>query len=246
MRADIIILILFIILISSVIQAAFGFGFSLVVMAVLPMFMSMNRAVIFNLMLALICNVIMSVRFRDKICWKELIPMLVPTVIICSVTAVWAVGIDASLMYFLLGLMLVFSASYFFIFSDRIHIKATVRSGIFLGLICGVLGGLFSLAGPVAALYLLPALEDKEKFVATTQMFFLGMNLVNLITRIIMGTLEMQDVPALGLGSIMMLLGIFIGLKLQSKVKGEWFKRVVYGIVGLNGLWIVISHFPLH
>lgn len=231
-----------IVLIASMIQSVFGFGFSLLIMAILPQFMPMNTAVIYNLTLALISNLILAIRFRKAIAWKELLPMLIPTLIVCVFTAIWAVHIDTVLMYLLLGIMLFASALYFFMFSDRIHVRATTGSGIGMGVICGFLGGLFSLAGPAAALYLMPALEDKDRFAATIQVYFVCLNLVNLGTRICMGTFLLEDIPRLSICAIVMVIGTLIGISLHTKIRGAWFKRAVYALVGINGIWIILNY----
>ena len=232
-----------IVIVGSILQTAFGFGFGPLAMAFFPMILPYNEAIVLFLILAILSNLVLTVTYFRHINFKVMLPILIPTVIICTVIAYFAVDIDSSIIYFALGILLILLSAYFFIFTDRIKIRPTVFNGAAMGVICGVCGGFFALSGPGAALYFLPALKDKDQYIGTFQCYFLIINVFNLVMRIIRGSFSVDNIPITLYSSIALLAGTLIGYFLFRRFKGKWFERGVYILIGLNGIWIVVSHF---
>ena len=149
---------------------------------------------------------------------------------------------QTAMALFLLGFMFIAVSIFFFVFSQRIHIRPTPGSGTVLGIICGVCYGLFASGGPTAALYLLPAINDKKEYLATIQAFLCVNNLVILTISLLLRRLNAGDLPMICAGTIAMIAGTFLGLYVHKKIPSELFGKVIYAFVGIGGLWIIISH----
>ena len=145
-------------------------------------------------------------------------------------------------MYLMLGIMFVAVSIFFFMFSDKIHIKPNPVSGTILGIICGICYGLFASGGPTAALYLLPATKSKKEYLATIQAFLCVNNIVVLIISLVLGRLDMADLPMVGAGIVAMLVGTLLGLVIHNKIPASVFGKVIYAFVGVGGMWIIVSH----
>lgn len=234
-------------LIGSSLQSGFGFGMGPIVMAFLPMILpkdsAINDAVVIFLIIAIISNIILTIQYRKFINWKVLLPILIPTLLIATTISYFAVDVDTSIAYLALGFLLIALSIFFIALEQRIHIKPSPLNGSLVGVVGGVCGGFFALAGPAAALYFLPALDDKRQYIGTFQIYFLIINIANLIMRIIKGTLQMQNYPIIIVAVIALFIGIFIGTYIFKKINSKWLKLGVYILIGLNGLWIVLSHF---
>lgn len=228
-------------LVGAVLQAGFGFGIGPVLVAFLPMIMEYNQAILTFLVLAIIGNAVLAFRNIKYVRWKALLPILIPTIVLTDVIAFFAVDINTDIIYMALGFLLIILSIYFFIFAEKIKIKASVFTGTIVGIISGILSGFFALAGPPAALYFLPALKDKKEYIGTFQMYFLIINISNLIVRLVRGGWSTISIPVMSSGIIALLIGTLIGYLCLKNFKGKWFERAVYILIGLNGLWIVIS-----
>ena len=231
-----------IVLAASLLQAYMGFGFALIAMALLPLLFDYTKAVALNTGIAIVSTIYMSVKHRRDIQWRTLLPLLIPSVIIGMTVTVFSFKVNSSLMMLLLGVMLIALAVWSFVFSGKIRLQPTLLNGTAMGLICGVCNGLFSIGGPAAALYLLPATGSKETYFATIQMFFAVCNTTNLIVRICKGSFAGGDWKMLLVGWGAMLLGTFIGQKFFKRTDSARFTKAVYALIGVNGLWLVISN----
>lgn len=228
---------------ASLLQAYMGFGFALVAMAFLPLILPYTKAVALNTGIAIVSTIYMSIKHRKDIQWKTLLPILIPSVVIGMTVTAFSFRVDSKLMLILLGVMLIVLAVWSFLFAGRVKMRPTVAGGTAMGAVCGVCNGLFSIGGPAAALYLLPAVEGKEKYFATIQLYFAVCNTTNLIVRIAKGSFEAGDWKLLFIGWGAMLLGTFVGQKIFKRTTdSKNFAKAVYALVGVNGLWLIVSN----
>ncbi len=235
----------FLIFAAALIQAALGFGFTPVTMAFLPCFMDYNKSVAVSLGVIFVSTLILSIRYRKYVQWKILLPLLIPTLILNGVAAFVSTNLSSGFLYLLLGFMLIGIAVFFFLFSDRIRLRSSVKTGVLLGSLCGVGYGFFAIGGPTAALYLMPSVEDKTEYMGSMQMFLCINNGLGIVLRILRGSLSAADLPVIGIGWIFMLLGTAAGLFLFKRLSKERFRKIIYAFVGINGLWIVIQQLIL-
>ena len=91
--------------------------------------------------------------------------------------------------------------------------------------ICGVCYGLFASGGPTAALYLLPATKNKKEYLATIQAFLCVNNIVVLMISLILGRLDMADLPMVGAGVVAMLAGTLLGLVIHDRIPSSVFGK---------------------
>ena len=237
-----ILIVMLVILAGACVQSALGFGTTMITMGFLPLLMDYSKALGLSILLVSISTIYISVKYRDSIRWKIMLPMLIPTVIICGAVNILSAGVSSNVMYLLLGVMFVAVSAFFFFFSQKIHIRPTVISGTVLGIICGLFHGLFASGGPTAALYLMPATKDKKAYLATIQAFLCVNNLVILTISLILGRLNMADLPLIIAGIIALITGTLLGLVIHSKIPQKAFGKVIYAFVGIGGIWIIVSH----
>ena len=233
--------VLIIILAGSCIQSALGFGATMVTMGFLPLMMDYGKAMGLSILMVSISTVCISVRYRKNIRWNVMLPFLIPTMIICGTVNVLSAKVNSALMYLLLGVMFIAVSVFFFVSSDRIHIRPTVATGTVLGIICGICYGLFASGGPTAALYLLPATDNKKEYLATIQAFLCLNNLMVLLISIVLGRLAMTDLPVIAAGTAGLAAGSVLGLLIHGKIPAGVFGKVIYAFVGIGGISIILG-----
>ena len=242
MQFSTILIVMLIILCGACVQSALGFGTTMITMAFLPLLMDYSKAMGLTILLVTVSTVYISLKYRKSIQWKVMLPVLIPTAVICGIVNTLAAKVNSNVLYLLLGCMFVVVSIFFFFFSKKIHIRPTVRSGSILGIICGFCYGLFASGGPTAALYLLPATKDKKEYLATIQAFLCVNNIVVLIISLVLGRLNMADLPLIGTGLIALIAGTLLGLVIHDKISQDIFGKVIYAFVGVSGVWIIVSH----
>ena len=242
MSGSLIIFVMLAVAAGSCIQSALGFGGTMITMGFLPLLMDYSKAMGISIIMVSISTIYISLKYRTSIRWDAMLPFVIPTAIICGLVNLMSASVSSQIMYLLLDIMFVVVSVFFFVFSNRIHIKPTLASGLSLGLICGICYGLFASGGPTAALYLLPATKDKKEYLATIQAFLCINNLVILLISLFLGRLAVADLPLIAAGTASMLAGTLLGLVIHDRIPSSVFGKVIYAFVGIGGLWIIISH----
>jgi uncharacterized membrane protein YfcA len=242
MQISTILFVMIVILSGSCVQSALGFGTTMITMGFLPLIMDYSKAMGLSIVMVSISTLYVSLKYRESIQWAVMLPFLIPTAIITGIVNFLSAKVGSDVMYLLLGIMFVAVSIFFFVFSDKIHITPNPLSGTILGVICGICYGLFASGGPTAALYLLPATKSKKEYLATIQAFLLVNNLVVLAISLLLGRLNMADLPMVGAGIIAMLAGTLLGLVIHNRIPASVFGKVIYAFVGIGGVWIIVSH----
>ena len=242
MQISTILFVMIVILSGSCVQSALGFGTTMITMGFLPLIMDYSKAMGLSIVMVSISTLYVSLKYRESIQWAVMLPFLIPTAIITGIVNFLSAKVGSDVMYLLLGIMFVAVSIFFFVFSDKIHITPNPLSGTILGVICGICYGLFASGGPTAALYLLPATKSKKEYLATIQAFLCVNNIVVLVISLILGRLDMADLPMVGAGIVAMLAGTLLGLVIHNKIPASVFGKVIYAFVGVGGVWIIVSH----
>ncbi len=223
--------------IGSFIQRVSGFGFGIFVMTVLPYLLpSYGEATALSGMLAGSMSIVVFLRMRKYIVWKEVLPILgIFTVI--SFFAVGAVAsLDGKFLRHILGAILIIISIYFFFFSEKIKLKPTVFVQSIIGVIAGIMGGFFAMQGPPSVLYFLASCETKEKYIAHSQVYFALGNLMMTFFRAGNGFVTPMVGMAYGCGIFGVALGVFIGSKVFKKIPHKVLKKVVYVYMAISGI----------
>ena len=129
---------------------------------------------------------------------------------------------------------------YSVIYSERIKLNPTVRSGAAMGLIAGIGNGLFGMGGPPAAVYMLSASREKESYMGSIQCYFLISNASTISVRVFHGDIALHHMPPILLGWAGILAGTWVGMQLFSRIPQPLLRKLVYAFVGVSGVMIIL------
>ena len=236
------ILILFLIsLLASGVQRVSGFGFGIIVMAVFPYLMpSYGEATALSGMLAIFTALVPAIQHFRVVPWKKLLPILL-TFLLVSFFAVELVRlVDSRSLKHVLGVVLIFISIYFFVFSDRIHIRPTVPVQIGLGSLSGLMGGLFAMQGPPAVIYFISSTYDKEEYIALTQWYFLVGNTMMTLFRARAGLVTATVLESWAIALPAVVLGLYLGSKLFKRIRIRLLRKVVYAFLAVSGVVAIV------
>ena len=229
-------------LVSALLQGTIGFGAAIVMINILPLFMSPGTSIVVTQFACTISSLYIVIKIWRKVRLDVLLPLLIPCLVCTFVATKLSVGLDTSTMKVMLGVVFILLAIYFSFVADKISLKPTKFNGAIVGCISGVVGGMFVAGGPPAVLYLAPALEDKDEYVATIQLYFVALNTISLLTRVFSNAVALEDLKYMLNASVGMLIGGYFSLKLGKNLKGTLLKRFIFTFVGINGVVMIINN----
>ena len=96
-----------VILAGACVQSALGFGTTMITMGFLPLIMEYSKAMGLSIFMVSISTVYISVKYRDSIQWSVMLPVLIPTMVICGIVNILSAKVSSDSMYLLLGIMFV-------------------------------------------------------------------------------------------------------------------------------------------
>lgn len=223
------------------VQSIAGSGSAVVLMTILPHFFTMAVAPSVSTSICL--------GLTSRLAWKlrrNIIPGLVlPPAILYAVTSVACIrllgSMDLRLMTIAFGVFLMLLGIYSLCTVKQAALRITPLITILCGLIAGVCGGLFSVGGPIMALYYLAATDSRESYLANTQANFAINNVTSLVTRILHGYYTFDLLPLTLLGIVGVISGQRVGLKLGDRLNAGQLRRAVYLYVIFSGAVTVLQ-----
>lgn len=100
-------------------------------------------------------------------------------------------------------------------------------------------GGLFGIGRPLLVLYFLAVSKSKEEYLGNINGVFAITTLQQLITRISVGILTWEAVPAILVGIVFVLIGRFWGSRVVDKLDVARMKRGIYIFLIIAGILTV-------
>lgn len=227
---------------ASFVQRTTGFGFGIFIMTMLPFLMpSYGEATALSGLLALTTSIIAAWKFRDKITWKRLIPILSVFLVVSTVSIFMLSKINDISLRKILGVVLILVSIYFTFLSKKIRFKTTLPYQLGAGTLSGIMGGFFGMHGPPAVLYFISSEPDKEHYMGMIQTYFVISNAMMTIARGANGFIT----ATVGRNHLLCLAGIAIGAFAGgwafSRIPGRIFPYVVYAYIGISGIIILLT-----
>lgn len=227
---------------ASFIQRTTGFGFGIFIMTVLPFLMpSYGEATTLSGLLALTTSLVITIKMREFITWKRLLPMLFTFMVVSAVSVTALKHLDDRFLRRILGIALMFASLYFIYFNGKIRIKPTLPFQVGAGTLSGVLGGFFGMQGPPAVLYFISSEPDNDHYMAMAQCYFLLGNSAMTFFRagngFLTGTVGINYLY--GLGGVAA--GTFLGSICYKYIPSQAFKYVVYAYIGIAGIIVLLT-----
>ena len=226
---------------GSFVQSSSGFGYAIICMAIWPMFMPFYTASILEAIAAFFMVIYIAVRLWKFIDWK----LLLPPVIMATVTSFLGVNtlmaLDEDALSKIMGTVLLILAVYFIFFSSKVHLKASLVSGLAAGAISGFCGGLFNIGGPPMVAYFLSVTDDKEKYNATLQMFFTINTISIFLIHVFQGHVSGSMLPLVGAALAGTAVGTAGGMFLFRRLTMAGIKKTVYIFMICAGSYLLLS-----
>lgn len=229
--------------VGSTIQRVTGFGFGIFAMLFLTRIITVyGEANALSGLLSFTSTLIVALAHAKKVDWKNLLFPCIGFAVISVPSILLMKKLDNRVLLIMLGAALILLSGYMFFFSSKIKIKPSPFTGLAAGGFSGILGGIFSMGGPPVVIYFMQSEgDDKDRYLATIQMYFLLSNVYGTTVKAINGFITKDVLILAAFGTVGMIAGIFIGKLIFKKLRVDILRRVVYCFMAVAGVVNIVS-----
>lgn len=236
------IVLLFVVSLSSFIHSGTGFGFSIFAMTILSFIFPLTTAATLCRLALLVITITVVINLWKHINWHFIIIPVIFSLIGNTIGLYILMTVNADFLSKVLGGVLVILGIYMFKFNGRIKIKKSTWAGVLFGLLSGVLGGLFNLAGVVMVVYFLSALDDKLEYASSLQANFLINSIYINIVSLFAGSFSAPGMITYSIATVAaVLVGSWFGLKLLKKINKDTIGKLSYSYMIIMGIIMAIK-----
>lgn len=238
---EIILLAGFIVALGHFIKGLFGFASALFAIPLLALFLNIKFVVPVFLLFDFVSGIILTVQTRRFINRKEALLLLLGLVIGTGMGTYFLVSFGDVVLKRVFGGLIILFALRMLIWNHEGARKQINRiwapvSG-FLG---GCAGGMFGLNGPPMILYLTRQLKDKQVFRATLYAVFFADACYRLILYSFSRLITIEVIEFALYLTPFLLIGLFVGSKLHTKIKESIFQRIIAVILLVTGIFLIV------
>lgn len=231
-------LFIIIILIASVLQTSTGFGFSIVATPFLLLIFEVTEAIQINLILSLLISSALIVKIRSDIDFDILKRLILGSIVGIPIGIIILLAIDTESLKLIISLIILVLT---FMLIRSFQVKQTAGRDLVFGGLSGSLTTSIGMPGPPLLLYFSGANLKKEKLRGTTLAFYLFIYAVSLLSQLIfIGTERIVWVSS-GLAIPIVLLGLYLGQLLFSRINQKTFRVFTYVILLFTGIYLLID-----
>lgn len=221
---------------AGFVQSLTGFGFGLVAMALLPLFVKFKEAYFIILIPNLVvCAMNFAANYRH-FRWRQGRGLLLGSCLAVPIGFYTMLNMKSDWLMFGLGLLICVFASSELLMSKTRRLKLAESMGWPTGLASGALSGAFNMGGPPAVAYVYSQTWTKEHIVALLQIVFGTSSIIRLCLMQGAGMITGELLWISLLAIVPLLAAIYGGNLLLRKIKREHLRVVVFLFLLVIGL----------
>lgn len=224
-----------IILVSSIVQGATSFGFSLLALPLLGYFYELKVIVPTLVIFSIVLNLIILIRLRLVPKIKELLLLAFFAICFIPLGVKILIFVDESLLKKIVGILLIVISIIMFK-GVTLNLKHKRVSYVIAGILSGILNGAVSLSGPPIVVLLASDNKNKNEFRASLTFLFLLLNVVTIVLFTNNGLFENKEIINLIYFIPVMIIGTFMGIYLGNKIDDQKFKKIVLILLMCMGM----------
>jgi hypothetical protein len=234
-------LVFIVMILGGIVQGMCGFGAGLVAMSILSFFLDYKIALPVMFITSTVISSQLLIKTHEHINWKAFLMPVIFSVLgrIFSMLAV--TNLDSTVLKLILGVIIIATAIYQLLYSNKIKIKANHKNGAIAGGLSGIMGGLASTGGPPLVVYYMNCELKKEEYLSTLQLTFLVGSLFSIgITAAsggYSGGVLYYAIPA----AAGIITGAMIGRNIFNKISNEQLKKIINMVLIALGVSLLIK-----
>jgi uncharacterized membrane protein YfcA len=230
-------LLLFILLalLAEIIGTVGGFGSSLFFVPIAGYFLDFHSVLGITALFHVSSNLTKIVLFREGVDRKLILQMGIPALLFVVAGAFLSRFLNSNLLELLLAGFLIIISLTLIIFK-QIHFKPTTGNAIGSGVFSGLIAGLLGTGGAIRGLALAAFNLKTEVFIATSAVIDLGVDASRSVVYGLNGYLHAHDLYLIPILLVVSIIGTYIGKKILQHISQQQFKYIVLGLILVTGI----------
>ena len=235
-----ILIIIPVIFFAAIVQSVAGFGFALVAMPLLTLFIPLSEATPLVTLTGVLITAVIFLRHKKKFKLSQIVQLFIGSIIGIPVGVIALQYVDEYILKIILALILV-SYSIFALRGKIPQFILPRYTGYIFGFFSGLFGSSLNTNGPPVIVYTSLQNWDKDEIIVTLQGFFMTSGAVIILSHAINGFITWDIfmyflllIPVLGAG---FLIGSFIYKRLPLEI----FRKIIYVMLILLSIIMVVK-----
>ncbi|MEM9265598.1 MAG: sulfite exporter TauE/SafE family protein [Cyanobacteria bacterium P01_F01_bin.13] len=224
---------------ASLVQSLTGFGFALVAVSLLPLFMELQPAVTLVIAVGLIGNVVLWWYHRDSFEWSRIVHLVAAALMTIPIGVVGLKYVPEHLALQMLGMLVLVYVVYSWLQLSLPELDGRPWAYAF-GAASGVLTGAFNISGPPIVIYANCKQWSPQQFKGNLPGVFCVLSLVAIATHLWLGDFDADLLTQIGYASPFFVVGLGLGIWLSSYINASVFRQIVLVLMGVLGLKLLI------
>jgi len=240
MNLNLIIVILLIVFVAALTRSTFGFGDALIAMPLLALFIDIKIATPLMALIAFFIAISILIKNRNKVEFRSVWRLILASFVGIPIGLWYLNDINENIIKLILGILILFFASYNLIKPKLYQLKSEKYAWIF-GFIAGILGGAYNTNGPPIIIYSSLKRWNPQNFRATLQGYFFTTGILLLISHGIAGNFTNEVLTYFAYCLPIVFLAVIIGAKLNKKIPTLRFHKYIYIILIILGFMLIFN-----
>lgn len=229
------------ILLASLVQGITGFGFALIAVPLLSLFIPELRNITPIIVIySFLTNIIVLYKTKQYIDLKKILPLVIFGILATPIGTYILLYVNVNTLKIIVGAIITVTALAM-LKNYKINIKNQNISYGVVGLLSGLLNGSTGLSGPPVVLLLTNQNTDKDVFRANLTFYGIATNIFAIILFVSEGIINNSVINFKVLYLPALIIGVFYGIKISSKINETLFKTITIYLILILGLYTVIS-----
>jgi uncharacterized membrane protein YfcA len=229
------------ILLASLVQGITGFGFALIAVPLLSLFIPELRNITPIIVIySFLTNIIIVYKTKQYIDLKKILPLIIFGILATPLGTYILLYVKVNTLKIIVGAIITITALAM-LKNFKINIKNQNISYGIVGLLSGFLNGSTGLSGPPVVLFLTNQNTDKDVFRANLTLYGIATNIFAIILFISEGIINTSVLNFTEIYLPALIIGTFLGIKVSSKINEIFFKTLTIYLISFLGLYTVIS-----
>jgi uncharacterized membrane protein YfcA len=228
-----------IVLLAAATQTLTGFGFSLVGLALMGLWMDLREAVLLIVPAGLAQNIFLFLRLRKNFSWSGLVPLMIACLVGVPLGTWFLLNAPVRGLAVTMAVIMIATALHR-IWLDRrstVVVWHPVKAGVPCGLLSGILAGAFGAGGPPVVSYLLNRPVGRFQFVASIQVIAGLCSVLRLWQFGHAGRYGAQHLPLVLSSVAASILGVLIGTKILTAASDKVIRHAIIGFLLAGGTY---------
>jgi len=233
-----------VIFVAAFVQGVTGFAHALIAIGLLVRIFGVGEAVLILSLLAPVICVVVFVRVRKAVVWREVFALALPCVLVGMPLGIWAFSLlldQKETLTRMVGVLLVVSAGYFLTPLAPRPRDLPWPVGAVAGLVGGFLGGLTSTGGPPLVLYLYAREMEKVTRMAVLQGVFLLASTAKVAMLAPTGLLSTSTWLHAAALTPPLVLGVWLGQLLFDRIPAAPLRKIALTLLLVIGAWLIAA-----